>query len=175
VGSNVLNFWKGPYYVKLVSHTAGPGTGEALLGVARSVATRIPGRFGPPPLFGLFPEEHRVIGSERFIPRAFLGQSYLARGYQVDYDRGGISYRCVLVDSGSPGGAAEALERYVSFLESRGRSVMRGLEDPPLIVVSGDTTSVLFAGGGFFAGVMESRDPEMASGVALEFATTLTD
>jgi hypothetical protein len=174
-GANVLNFWKGPFYVKLVSHTAGSGTGDALLGVARSVATRIPGRFGAPPFFGLFPEEHRVNGSERFIPRAFLGQSYLARGYQVDYDRDGITYRCVLVDVGSPGEAAEALERYAAFLESQGRTVVRRQDVPPLVAASGDTTSVFFAGGAFFAGVMESRDPDTAFGVAVRFATTLTN
>jgi hypothetical protein len=173
-GSNVLNFWKGPYYVKLVSYTSGNDTGDVLLQVARSVAARIPGRFGPPPLFDLLPAKHRVYGSERFIPRAFLGQSYLTRGYQVDYDHDGMTYRCVLVDAGSTDAAVEALERYVAFLESQGRAVVREQDDPPLIVARGATTSVLFTGGGFFAGVMESRDPDTATGAAIEFAGTLT-
>jgi hypothetical protein len=168
LGSNVLNFWKGPFYVKLVSYSEAPGTPEALLTIARSVAIRITGRFGRPQLFDLFPSEFRVDGSERFIPRAFLGQSYLARGYQVDYDRDGISYRCVLVDFGSPEAAAEALGRYAALLESRDQTVEREGDDPQLVVARGDTTSVLFAGGGFFAGVMESRDPDTAIGVALE-------
>jgi hypothetical protein len=175
VGANVLNFWKGPFYVKLVSYSEAPGTPEALLTIAGSVATRITGRFGRPQLLDLFPAEHRVNGSERFIPLAFLGQSYLARGYQVDYDRDGITYRCVLVDFGSPEAAAEALERYAAFLESRGRTVEREGDDPPLVVARGDTTSVLFAGGGFFAGVMESRDSDTATRVALEFHRSCQD
>jgi hypothetical protein len=175
VGSNVLNFWKGPYYVKLVSYTFGDDTGDVLLQVARSVAARIPGRFGPPPLFDLLPAKHRVYGSERFIPRAFLGQSYLTRGYQIDYDRDGMTYRCVLVDAGSTDAAAEALERYAAFLESQGRAVVRGQDDPPLVVVNGDTTSAIFTGGTYLAGVMESRDADTAAEVAREFAGTLTN
>jgi hypothetical protein len=169
VGANVLGFWKGTFYVKLVSYAVGPGIEEALVSVARSVADRIPGGSGPLPLFELLPEENRVTGSERFIPTAFLGQSYLVRGYQVDYDRDGITYRCVLVETESPDAANEALDRYAAFLESQGGAVSRGQDDPHLVTARGDTTSVLFTTGELLAGVMDSPDPDTATGVALDF------
>jgi hypothetical protein len=97
LGGNVLNFWKGVYYVKLISFQTSPDTKEVLMKLAGVIANKIKGSYFTPELFACFPEKNKVKMSERFIPNKFLGQPFLKNGYRVDYKKGGRKYQVFLV------------------------------------------------------------------------------
>jgi hypothetical protein len=167
VGSNVVNFWKGPYYVKLTSFSAAPEIESALLDFARVIATRIEGEYEVPPLFAVFPAKHRVESSERYIPRNFLGQPYLSRGYRADYEIDGRRCQLVLVENDSPDLAVAALDRYARFLESQGYSVIRtDWSGHGVVTAQGDRSTLLYQSGSLVGGVVGIDDPVLGEEIA---------
>jgi hypothetical protein len=156
--SNVVGFWKGPYYVKLASFSAASGIEAALLEHARTIAAKIGGEYQEPPLFNVFPAENRVPTSERYVPSNLLGQSYLT-GYRVDYQDGERRYQLFLVEHDSPEQAVDALDRYADFLQSKGRIVTRrGELIHRVVAAQGASASILFRRGAFMGGVVNIDD-----------------
>ncbi|MBN1940418.1 MAG: hypothetical protein JW843_12595 [Candidatus Aminicenantes bacterium] len=85
IEDEVLNFFSGRYYVKLMVYEAGDRTSESLKAFASAVAKGIaePGTF-PLPVRAFAPAG-RVANSEKFILRDFLGLAFLTRGYVATY------------------------------------------------------------------------------------------
>ena len=117
--ANVLNFWKGPYYVKLSSSQSPSNAKKTLMKVASVIADKIMGSYSEPELFAYFPEKDKITMSERFIPDNFLGQAFLKNGYRVSYRNGGISYQVFLVKYASREQAEEAFWKYQNFFKSQ--------------------------------------------------------
>jgi hypothetical protein len=123
LGENALNFWKGPYYVKVTSYKTGDNGKGILRNLAGIVAERIPGQFTMPAAFRYFPTENRVPASERYIPKNFLGQPFFKGGYRVDYHGEPGNYQLFLVPNASAEGAKQAFAKYLTHLESRAGQV----------------------------------------------------
>ena len=104
LGANVLGFWRGELYVKLISFDHGPSIDQQLISLAEKVSARISSQGGELETLLFFPAEGRVVASERFIPKNFLGQPYLSDAYRVDYTRDGEDLQLFIVDTGSPAG-----------------------------------------------------------------------
>jgi len=94
---NVLNFWKGLYYVKLTSLQSGSETEAILTKMAGLIDAKIKGNYSEPELFSVFPKTDRIQMSERFIPKNFLGLSFLKDGYRVSYKTGERIYQVFLI------------------------------------------------------------------------------
>jgi len=125
IAENILNFWKGPYYVKLTSFQSSPTTERSLLKLSREIADKITGNYAEPELFSCFPEKNKVKMSERFIPRNFLGHSFLKNGYWIDYEREGNRYQAFLAKNSSEEEAEEAFGKYQDFLKSQGEIISK--------------------------------------------------
>ncbi|TKJ28614.1 hypothetical protein CEE39_09950 [bacterium (candidate division B38) B3_B38] len=123
VAGNILNFWKGPYYVKLTSFQSSPTGEEVLIKLSRVIADKIPGNYSEPELFACFPDKNKVKMSERYIPKNFLGHGFLKNGYLVDYHHEGIRYQVFLVENSSPEEAEEAFSKYLNFLKTEGEII----------------------------------------------------
>jgi hypothetical protein len=119
----MLNFWKGPYYTKVSSYGTSEETKGILVELAGIVAERIPGQYARPEAFQFFPAENRSPKTERYIPKNFLGHSFLKAGYRVDYQTEGGSYQLFLIPNESPEQAQEAFAKYREYLESEGATV----------------------------------------------------
>lgn len=119
LGTNVLIFYKGPYYVKMTSFTFSKDLSASLEQMGRSIADKIPGEFKEPEMFRYFPEENKVKQSERYIPTSFLGQNYLQNGYRCDYASDEETYQVFLVPLESDTAAQAVLKKYQRFLKSQ--------------------------------------------------------
>ncbi|RJR54400.1 MAG: hypothetical protein C4576_00665 [Desulfobacteraceae bacterium] len=158
-GRNTVAFWKGPYYCKILFHRMSPGLDSVLLKIGRLIAGSIQGEYPLPEIFSFFPEEHRVNGSERFIPRNFLGQPYLKNGFRVDYERAGKASQLFLVQLDTPHAAREAYVKYREFLRSEGDSVAPlGKGSAEMVRVRNGRDRLLFQQGPFFGGVVDEAD-----------------
>lgn len=157
LGENVLNFWKGPYYIKITSFHQSPETKEILLELSRAVAGRIPGDYAEPVLFSIFPEENRTQKSERYIPQHFLGHSFLKNGYRVDYKLGENRYQLFLSDNDSPEEAEASLRKYRDFLESSKERVSHRKEED-VQRIDTESGKMIFQYRSFVGGVLNRKD-----------------
>jgi len=174
LGDNVLGFWKGPYYAKLICFRMSPVT-KALLEKAGSVvANKIQGNCSVPELFSAFPEEFRVKRSERFIPRNFLGHPFLKNGYRVDYEKGGKSYQVFLLQEDSQEEAEDIFRRYQDFLQSQHEKITRAKKGHHQVaLVHGEKSIALFQYGPFMGGVLEGIDLRDAEKIIQEIIDRL--
>jgi hypothetical protein len=155
--ANVLNFYKGPYYVKMTSFALSKDLGVSLAQMGRSIADKIPGEFKEPELFRCFPAENKVKRSERYIPTDFLGQSYLQNGYRCDYSGDQGSYQIFLVPCESDTAAQTVLKKYRLFLESQDYTILRQGDDPVVIADKGQFI-LAFAFRSYLGGVLNIED-----------------
>ncbi len=172
LGENVLNFWKGPYYVKVTSYKTSEDPEGVLTKIAATVAERIPGQYAEPELFRIFPAQDRVTRSERYIPKNFLGHTFFKSGYRVDYKGERGTYQLFLVPNASPAEAEEAFVRYRKHMESEGATVtLDEKSDYEMITASDGKTAFLH--GSFVGGVLGSVEVDLAQKLAEEMVKSL--
>ena len=171
LGANVLGFWQGELYVKLVSFDHGPSIDQQLISLAEKVSSRIPNQGGELETLLLFPAEGRVAASERFIPKNFLGQPYLSDAYRVDYTRDGEDIQLFIVDTGSPEEALSYFNRLEDFYREmdRGPVTLDTANDPPMLLIDGPSRMAIFHLEHRLAGAtgMQSLDVGRAAATAL--------
>ena len=174
VGGNILNFWKGPYYVKLTCFQSYPSAEEVLIKFSRAIADKIPGSYSEPELFACFPEKNRVRMSERYIPKNFLGHGFLKNGYRVDYHHEGIRYQVFLVENSSPQEAEEAFSKYLNFLKTEGEIISHEKKsDYQKIRTKNRKKVVIFQYGSILGGVLNFGDSADEDKIIEEILTTL--
>jgi len=175
LGSNVLNFWQGNSYLKLISFEAGDANEDALMDLAREISARIPAGSGLPEFFSYFPDEGRIEASERFFPRSFLGQADLDRVYRVDYSLNSTSFQLFLGRFDSNSDARAALARYSDFMRSQGRRVELVDGESSIMVSESGMATVVFVFEGFLGGVLDAatlKDGRIAAdGLAQRLST----
>jgi len=171
---NVLNFWKGLYYIKLTSFQTSPETKEILMKLAVAIDNKIKGSYSEPELFDCFPENHKVNMSERFIPKNFLGLSFLKDGYRAEYERGGSSYQVFLLKNGSHDMAKEVFRKYQNFLKSQYGSVSHSKRgDYQLVFIKKEKVKVMFQYSSFVGGVLNGAGVSEADGIIEEMVRKL--
>jgi len=146
LGANVLGFWQAERYVKLTSFDKGPTVEQLLIGLAEEVSSRMPGPGQELDTLLLFPEEGRVEASERFIPRNFLGQSYLTDAFRVGCAFDGQDFQLFIVDTASPDEAQSHFKRLEESCRGRnqGDVILETIGDPAMLIVDGPSKMVVF-------------------------------
>jgi len=174
LGENVLNFWKGLYYVKLTSFQTSSDIEEIFMMLAGAIANKIKESYSEPELFAYFPGKNKVKMSERFIPKNFLGLPFLKDVYLVEYKNGGSSYQVFLIKNPSGEEAEEAFGKYQSFLKSQNEKISASREsDYQLIFTEGEGGKAIFQYGSFVGGVLNSEDLSEAGRIIEEILHTL--
>jgi len=121
----ILNFFKGPAYVKISSFDLGENEESILKELAEGISERITQPKGYPEIFSRFPSENKVFGSEKFININFLGHSFLERVYLIDYSTGGKILRLFVIKNGSVTESEEILSKYIKFVKGKNSVVNR--------------------------------------------------
>lgn len=171
LGDNVLNFWKGPYYTKVASYKTTEE--EAILRkLAGNVADGIPGLYSEPEAFRYFPEENRIAGSERYIPKNFLGHPFFRGGYRVDYQGEKRKYQIFLVQNASREEAEKAFGKYREHLEAQDARVSLKKNAVYRMMSAGGRETV-FLYGSFVGGVLGKTDEAHALELIDEMVTNL--
>lgn len=119
--ANVLNFWQGRDYVKITGLGTGDSVPGELLTLAGRVAVASADSAELPPEVGFFPPANLVPHSVKYVPRDYLAQSYLEAVFEAEYRDGEDSVKLATTAFGTPEQAAEALERYKTFIGTAGK------------------------------------------------------
>jgi hypothetical protein len=87
----VFNFYKGRYYIKIMTHSQSRKTGETMNELAEMIAGTLEGNNDFPSLLKLFPSEGLIANQETYILNDVLGHEFLSgafrASYEVDNDR----------------------------------------------------------------------------------------
>jgi hypothetical protein len=84
-----VNFYKGRYYVKIMSHSGSAKVNDAMVELAGLIASRIEGKNEFPALLALFPAEGRLMNEETYLLESVLGHDYLRGAFRVAYEKEG--------------------------------------------------------------------------------------
>lgn len=115
----ILNFFKGPVYVKISSFDLGKNEESILKKLSEGISQRISQPKGYPSIFSRFPSESKIPGSEKFININFLGHSFLNRVYSKEYSNGGKTLRLFVVKNNSVSETEKVLSKYSEFIKSK--------------------------------------------------------
>jgi hypothetical protein len=130
MGGTALNFWRGPYYVKLTVFEESDELKEELSKLAKHVSGKIDHPAVEPREAGYFPTENQRARSIQFLPRDVLGQSYLRNAFEVQYQSEGTDYKIVAVLAEDEEAARSGLSKYKEFLSGAGdQKALEGLGD----------------------------------------------
>lgn len=83
---NSVDFVKGSYVVRIVGFDQEEATMTAIETIAEDLNSDIPGSSERPAMFGLFPVDNQVAGSEKMMAESFVGQIFLNDVYTMDYN-----------------------------------------------------------------------------------------
>lgn len=159
IAEDILNFWKGPYYVKITLLELSESSKETMLAFSKVIADKIDGDYAEPELFACFPEKNKIKMSERYIPKNFLGHRFLKNGYRVDYQQDELRYQVFLTENSSPAEAEEAFAKYHDFLKSNSEIISHEKkEDYQKFKVQDRKKSVIFLYQSFLGGVLRIED-----------------
>ncbi len=113
--TGVVNFFHGPYYVKVAGFNLGGDDEKILTDAARAVAARIGGDSRFPAVLECFPPGGRIDHSERYFARDILGHGFLRCAYTADYGSEGEATRVYIFEAGSPAELERMLGAYAQY------------------------------------------------------------
>lgn len=113
-----IHFWKGRYYVKILSYGEDEESAKAMSRFARIVEDEIPAGGGEPDEIGLFPRDGLVEKSITYITAGALGSSGLPPAFVGEYSSGDEEGRLFLFPMGSVEEARDLFERYSAETEA---------------------------------------------------------
>lgn len=129
LGGTTLNFWSGPYYVKITVFQENEELKQGMRRIAENVSAKLGEPGSEPAEVGYFPTADRIPHSVRYLPKDVLGQSYLTEGFEARYRRGTVESKLVIVSAPDEERAKDALARYRQFIAAEG-GVQRELGAP---------------------------------------------
>jgi hypothetical protein len=129
LGRTALNFWAGPYYVKMRISREGEEARLAMTRLAERCSQRLGNPGAPPAELASFPRENQVAHSVRFLSRNVLGHTFFPEGFKAQYRQGTTETELVIVSLAAAAAARDALAKYRQFTATSGK-VERELKAP---------------------------------------------
>jgi hypothetical protein len=122
-GGSSLNFWSGPYYVKITTFAEQEELKQERSKLATAIAGKVPAPGAEPLEASYFPKENQLPHTIVYISKDVLAQSYFTNGFQAKYKAAGKEYKMVLVILESPSAAQNGLARYRQYISTGGKAV----------------------------------------------------
>ena len=108
----VLNFVTGSYYIKLSTYQIGNKAQEAMLTIGKMLADHLKQNNTMPKLFQVFPIERKLLNTEQYVARNFLGYSFLNSVYTAIY-KDSAEFKVFVIEASSPEKANAVLAEYI--------------------------------------------------------------
>ena len=121
-----LNFWTGPYYVKIAGFKIEPEDEKALTALARKLAENMGEKGSPPSVLAIFPEEGKLRNSEKFIAKNFLGYSFFLSGFTADYDLSGKKFKLYVMEGANPEDCRNMIQKYLEKIQKPRENLAEG-------------------------------------------------
>jgi len=119
----VVNFFKGRYYVKILSYRQLDDERKDLVDLAGRLADRLDGDTAFPRALDFLPQSDRIPHTERYIARDFLGHGFLHSAFVADYSLDGGRRQAFLLMPDNAAGAQEMFDAYRAFATGKSEVV----------------------------------------------------
>ncbi len=123
LGGTALNFWAGPYYVKLTAFEDQDAVKQEMIKIAGHISGKLTNAGAEPVEVGWFPKENQLARSVKYIPKDVLGQSYLTNAFESRYKTGDSEYKILVVEMMNPDPTKEAFTRYRQFIANQHQEI----------------------------------------------------
>lgn len=112
----IVNFFAGPYYIKIMTVGLAEVTEDQILDIAGRVDGHLGLEHKMPEVLGLFPEEGMEEMSDTYATSSFMGYGFLHSAYTARYNSNGESFQLFIIKS-TPEEVAGMIEKYTAFLK----------------------------------------------------------
>ncbi len=110
--AGMLNFVKDRAYVKLNGYELADEQESILKSFAGEIAQNLPGSELLPVELNYFPKENKILNSEKYIARNFLGYPFFTTGFTAGYKMDGRDYSLFIISAKNSAQAAAMLKTY---------------------------------------------------------------
>lgn len=172
--ATALNFWKGPFYIKLTITAANAAAYQPVLPkLATAIAGKLNGSTSVPDIIKLLPAGYKPR-TEKYSRSDIAAQSYIRNGVIANYPATGPQAELFIAIYGSPAAAKEAFVKYQKSLTEPAKmaigakpTVLKGIGDSAVGVKSKFTGEVVASvKGKYLIGVRKAKDPASAQALA---------
>jgi len=113
----ILNFWKGPYYIKVFALAGVQDLKKVLLAFAEAIDKKMPSDTSLPMRALRLNKEGIIPGSTMFFPKGFLGHGFINNTYSAQYSFGDDNeVRMFISEYKSSEAALAAFRKYRDFV-----------------------------------------------------------
>ena len=116
----ILNFYVGNHYVKLMGFYLGEEEKQFLLAAAGELAGSLKGKAEAPIPVECFPDKDKILNSERYIAKDFLGRRILHSAFVADYDVNDEKKQLFIIETEDEGEAGSMLQQYLQQVVDKG-------------------------------------------------------
>ncbi len=111
-----LNFWMGPYYVKIISYEIGADEEKTLLTLGKAIEATLGEKSPPPAVLSLLPKPGKVQNSESFIFKNFLGYAFFHSAFIANYEYSNKKFKIFIMQGKNKSDSQEMLRQYFAKL-----------------------------------------------------------
>jgi hypothetical protein len=128
----ILNFYTGPYYIKLSTHNKKQETPNTLKTIALDLCTKLGNDNSIPEALSFFPVLNKIPNSESFTNSNFLGHEFLKSAFIASYSKGKKIFKVFLMVLPTMEEAKEVLSNYAAYtkMDFKGQEGQYNLNDP---------------------------------------------
>ena len=114
----ILNFVVGTVYIKISSYHTGNESQNLLTTFAQKLAQNVGGDTSLPHVLACFPEGGKMLNSEKFIARSFLGHDFLHSGFITDYCADNKTFQLFIIEGADSSDCHDMLRQYLQLSQT---------------------------------------------------------
>ncbi len=122
----VLNFLVDDYYIKLSTSSNDKLVENTMIEAARKIAQAINISAKFPRLLKCFPQQDKILNSEKYIHKNFLGFEFLKYAFSVKYAAGDDNYELFIIENKDPEENEKMLKFYLEFAKQSSENIDEG-------------------------------------------------
>jgi hypothetical protein len=119
IDESQLMFYKDRYFVRLSASGDNPER-DVFMSCAEAIATKIPGKSGPPEELALLKVPGLVPGSEKYTAQSVLGYAFFKKGLTADGSLSGKPVKAFVILDKSARDATNTFNKYFAYLKEKG-------------------------------------------------------
>lgn len=122
-GNMIFNFWKDKYYIKLLGFDGTPEEQEFMRNISKIIDSKIQAEKKVPEFIAYFPQTRLIKNSEKYIPKDFLGHTFLSNSFIADYAIDDSEAKYFFIDCPDEQTAQTSYNKYKEFIQSTGKVI----------------------------------------------------